>query len=117
MTPTLSLIVLRAADLEATRAFYAALGLPLAEEKHGDGPTHYSCDLGGTVLEVYPGTAGTAPPRSAGGAVMLGFRVASLDEALARLAAPVASGPRPGPWGRRAVVLDPDGRAVELSEG
>jgi catechol 2,3-dioxygenase-like lactoylglutathione lyase family enzyme len=117
--PTLTLIVLRAADLEATRAFYLALGLPLAEERHGNGPLHYSADLGGTVLEIYPGRPGSAPDRGSGGATLHGFRVASLGAALAALealGAPVVTPPRPSPWDLRAVVLDPDGRAVELSE-
>ncbi len=50
---------------------------------------------------------------------MLGFRVASLEpalEALEPLGVRILTPPRTTPWGRRAVVQDPDGRAVEISE-
>lgn len=116
----LSLLVLRSSKMEACRAFYEALGLGFQQEQHGQGPVHHSCDLGGVVLEIYPATAdGMAPARLASGAVMPGLRVENLDKVMQRLAtlgAPIVSPAKISPWGRRAVVLDPDGRAVELSE-
>ena len=105
--------------MEATLAFYRALGLAFTEEQHGNGPVHHSCDMGGTVLEIYPGTDGNAPDRRAGGATMLGFRVASIDATLVdlqKLGASVITPPRDSQWGRRAVVADPDGRAVEITQ-
>jgi len=47
----------------------------------------------------------------------LGFSVPSLErvlEALQALGTAVVSQPKATAWGRRAVVQDPDGRAVEL---
>lgn len=38
--PSLSLLVLRAADVERTRGFYEALGLVFTREQHGSGPVH-----------------------------------------------------------------------------
>ncbi len=117
--PHLNLIVLRAADLETTCAFYLTLGVLLIAEQHGAGPLHYSCDLGGTVLEIYPGATGSAPRRTCAGATLHGFRVASLSSTLAALealGAKVVTPPHSSAWGRRAVLLDPDGRAVELTE-
>jgi lactoylglutathione lyase len=117
--PTLSLIVLRTAKLDPLLAFYRALGMEFVQEQHGVGPVHYSCQLGCTVLEIYPGVDGAAPPRQNGGATMLGFRVVSLDASLAaltQLGAQVVTPPRDSPWGRRAVVMDLDGRAVELTQ-
>ncbi len=31
-------------------------GLPVREEKHGNGPAHYSCIIDMVVLEIYPET-------------------------------------------------------------
>jgi catechol 2,3-dioxygenase-like lactoylglutathione lyase family enzyme len=47
---SLDLVVLYAADLEASQRFYATLGLVLTREQHGRGPVHYSAQLDGTVL-------------------------------------------------------------------
>lgn len=114
-----SLIVLRAADLDASLAFYQALGLTFQEEQHGRGPLHYSTQCGSLVLEIYPGKPGAAPPRLAAGATMLGFAVSDLGEALARvsgLGAKIITPLQETEWGLRAVAADPDGRAVELSQ-
>jgi predicted enzyme related to lactoylglutathione lyase len=105
--------------MEAMLAFYQSLGVSFTQEQHGAGPVHHSCDLGGTVLEIYPGSEGKAPNRKAGGATMLGFRVPSVDTVLAALAqsgAPLVTPPKDQQSGRRAVVADPDGRAVEISQ-
>ena len=51
--PSIHLIVLKCARLDRSRAFYAALGLQPMPEQHGTGPVHYSCTLGGVVLELY----------------------------------------------------------------
>ena len=53
-TPRADLIVLRCADLEASRAFYEALGLEVIAEQHGNGPRHFSVQPGQLVLELYP---------------------------------------------------------------
>ena len=114
-----SLLVLRASDLEKSLAFYGAIGLIFTQEQHGSGPVHFACAIGGTVMEIYPGEPGTAPERKSGGATMVGFSVQALDETLKMLAelgySPIAP-PKDSAWGRRAAVLDPDGRAVELNE-
>ena len=124
----LGLIVLRASDLQHTLAFYALLGLDFVPEKHGNGPTHYACTLtesgqaptSGLVIEIYLGQAGVAPTPKTAGATMLGFQVASLDQTLAQLTnfgavllSPLHSTTN---YGCRAVVQDPDGRAIELTE-
>jgi predicted enzyme related to lactoylglutathione lyase len=117
--PSLGLLVLRTAKMEASLAFFRAIGLVLTEEQHGSGPVHYSCSIGDTVLEIYPGEAGNAPDRKSGGATMIGIVVSSVDASLSKLAdqkMTIISPPKDSAWGRRAVVLDPDGRAIELSE-
>jgi catechol 2,3-dioxygenase-like lactoylglutathione lyase family enzyme len=115
----LSLLVLRTADLARSLRFYRALGLQLVEEQHGNGPVHYACELGATVLELYPAQPGSAPDRRTGGATMLGFRVDSLSQtmqALAALDVPVLAPPSESSTRLRALVQDPDGRAVEIQE-
>lgn len=103
--------------MDATLGLYRTLGLTFTQEQHDTGPIHHSCDMGGTVLEIYPGNEGGAPDRMAGGATSLGFRVPSVDAvllALKQLGTPVITPPKDSHWGRRAVVADPDGRAVEI---
>jgi len=115
----LNLLVLRSKNVAAALEFYRAVGLAFVEEQHGSGPIHYSCELGGMVVEIYPGSDGAAPDRKVGGATTMGFSIKALDSTMATLEAlkvEVVSGAKEGPWGRRAVVLDPDGRAIDLTE-
>ena len=65
------------------------------------------------VIELYPLPADAGP---ADASTRLGFAVPDLDAVLAKLAAAVVSGPLATEWGRRAVVRDPDGRKVELTD-
>lgn len=56
----LTVLVLYVHSLELVKEFYELLGFTMAQEKHGNGPTHYSTVLKeGIVLELYP--AGTKP--------------------------------------------------------
>jgi lactoylglutathione lyase len=49
-----NLIVLKSRDIDATMKFYEFLGLHFTEEKHVDGPRHYSSVIDDVVLEIYP---------------------------------------------------------------
>lgn len=116
---TLGLVVLRTGNVDMALAFYRAIGLSFVEEKHGSGPVHYSCQVGEVVLEIYPGSPQEPRDYRSSGATMLGFNVASLDAALNKMKlinAPILTTPKTSSWGRRAVVQDPDGRAIELNE-
>jgi lactoylglutathione lyase len=118
-SPSFSLVVIRTANTEASLSFYGALGLEFAQEQHGTGPVHYSCDLGGVVLEIYPGQEGQSPEPRAGGATMLGFHVAALNEtlvALKQLNIEPKTAPKDAEWGRWVNVTDPDGRVVQLTQ-
>lgn len=95
------------------QAFYAAVGVNLLEERHGNGPLHVAAELGILALEVFDaaesglGEFGT----------VLGLPVADLDAVCARLealGAPVIRGAGLAGGKRRAVYRDPDGRAVYL---
>jgi len=100
--------VLKTPDLERMRAFYEAIGIRFTEEQHGKGPVHYAGQLGDAVLELYP----LLDSAVADTTTRLGFGVDNLNDVLRRLG--LASEPQRTEWGPRAVVHDPDGRAVEL---
>ncbi|HEX2619522.1 MAG TPA: VOC family protein [Phototrophicaceae bacterium] len=114
-----NLLVLRTADLEASLTFYRTLGLELVEEQHGTGPVHYACVLDGLVLEIYPGKPGAAPDRKQAGATVIGFQIDDLDAMVVMLQSQsviILTAPQISAWGKRAVVQDPDGRAIELNQ-
>ena len=105
--PSLSLVVLRCRDLEASRAFYELLELSFVEEKHGAGPKHYSCQLGGTVLELYPLTTEGTP------GLRLGIEVtADRHRLVSQLGARGYDVKRLSD--DRVLVVDPDGHKVEV---
>ncbi len=120
MIERIDALVLFTARLAETAAFYRAIGLPLEDERHEEGPAHLACDLGGAHVALFEAKAtGDALARGHGGSSLVGFRVPSLEEAVAAVRAAggrVEIEPQDVPWGRRAVVLDPDGRAVELNQ-
>jgi catechol 2,3-dioxygenase-like lactoylglutathione lyase family enzyme len=112
MAPSISLIVLRSSDVAAARRFYKALGLVFRAEKHGSGPEHWSCPLGETTLELYPaGAQGVTTT------LRLGLCVDDLPATLEALALIGARVDRPFDAATgSAVVIDPDGTKVELSQ-
>ncbi|MEP7284489.1 MAG: VOC family protein [Chloroflexota bacterium] len=117
--PILNLLVLRTANLDASLVFYKCLGLEFVEEQHGTGSFHYACEIGGTVIEMFPGKPGTAPDRRTAGATVLGFQVTNIDELVETLqnsGSIVLTSAQESSYGRRAVVQDPDGRAIELNQ-
>lgn len=106
----LTLLVLRCRDLEASRGFYAALGLVIVPEQHGTGPAHYSCQLGSTVLELHPASGPTSNVR-------VGVSipdVAAAIEAIRAVGGRVEREPTTEP--HTALVRDPDDNPVELSQ-
>ena len=108
--PTLTLLVLRCADLASSKAFYETLGLQWQSEQHGSGPKHWSCSLGDVVIELNPSS------EQSPSAHRLGLRVLNLDlvlEAIPRQGGVVLSHDA---GARRAVVRSPDGTKIELSE-
>jgi lactoylglutathione lyase len=110
---TLNLVVLRCSDAARAAEFYGRLGISFTLERHGSGSEHYAADLGGSVFELYPATPDG--PSTLG--TRIGFSVPSLDDVIAAYAdmpAAVVSPVKDSPWGRRAVVVDPDGHRMEL---
>ena len=111
----LNLVVIRAADTERAARFYRVLGLDFVAHRHGSGPEHLACESGPAVFEIYP----RRDDADSTAATRLGFRVARLNAVLDELRSAgvrVVSAAKASPWGRRAVVEDPDGHRVELTE-
>ncbi len=113
LLPRLNLLVLRSLDMPTAVSFYQLLGLKFKPEKHGTGPEHYSSQIGDVVLEIYPAGAVTDVDRT----TRLGFEVQELDEIVGILRANghrVFSRTQSFSLGLRSVIIDPDGRSVEL---
>ena len=111
--PQLNLIVLRSSDIDKAARFYQTIGLSFSKHAHGTGPEHYASETNGFVFEIYPQTAKSQPTTGA----RVGFKVRSVDEtvqALSQLGAVLVTPAADSEWGRRAVVKDFDGHAVEL---
>ncbi|MFN0075178.1 MAG: VOC family protein [Prosthecobacter sp.] len=112
----LTLIVIRSGHLEAMAAFYGALGVRFVRHRHGTGPEHLSAEVdGGVVFESYPRKPGDESTM----ATRIGFGVNSVDEActsVAKAGGRIVSVPKIGEWGLRAVVDDPEGHRVELTQ-
>ena len=102
----LNLLVLRCKNIESSKNFYKKLGLKFIKEQHGKGTVHYSAYVGKVVLELYPLKEGFTIEQS-----RLGFIVD--ENSLARIKNDIISEYEFN--GQRVeVVVDPDGRKVEL---
>ena len=113
--PALSLLVLRVTSLDGAATVYSALGITFDRHRHGAGPEHLAATLdNGAVLELYPrrnDADSTSHTR-------LGFAVPDTDAAFAALTATSATAATltaDSPWGRRAVIKDPDGHTIGLT--
>ncbi len=113
---SLQLVVLRTNDFERAVPFYQCLGLQLVRHKHGNGPEHFATEASTGVFELYP----LSKDGSSTLGTRIGFRVASVDAAIAQVIehspSAVITAPHDSEWGRRAVIADPDGHRVELRE-
>jgi catechol 2,3-dioxygenase-like lactoylglutathione lyase family enzyme len=110
----LNLLVLRARDPQALARFYEGLGLSFVRERHGKGPVHMACSTPGATFEIYPQTEDSATTGT-----RIGFAVDNVDASYANALGARANGlrsPADSAWGRRAVVKDPEGHIVELTE-
>jgi len=115
----LGALVIFATHMDEVVSFYRALGVPLEDETHEDGPVHQACDLGAVHFAVFPSGADAGPGSRSGRAVMPGFAVPSLGDALKHvraLGSEIVEEPTEYPWGPRFLVRDPDGRTVEVFE-
>lgn len=110
----INLIVLKTHQLIELCAFYRLFDLSFEYHQHGQGPFHYSTDIGGIVFEIYP-----LPKyiEEADITTRLGFEVENLEqliEKLLEIGVRIVSMPQVTAYGYRAIVEDPDGRKIEL---
>lgn len=113
---SLTLLVLKSRQVEHLRRFYQAVGIALVEEQHGKGPVHFAGKAGDVVIEVYPLPDDGSPVDSS---TRLGFEVdnaAAVVEALEAVGARIVTPLKDTAGGQQAVVRDPDGRAVALTQ-
>ncbi len=86
----LKLLVIRCKNIETSKQFYAQqLQVDFVQGKHGTGAVHYSTIMNGVVFELYPLQENQSLDNT-----RLGFEVKNIAE--------------------HCVVVDPDGRNVEL---
>jgi lactoylglutathione lyase len=108
------LLVLRTSDTKRLAEFYVLFDLTFEYHKHGNSPYHYSASIGQTVLEIYPLAKGQT---EADKNLRLGFGIDNFDaviEKLKILKVPFSMEPTQTDFGFMAVVVDPDGRKIEL---
>jgi lactoylglutathione lyase len=114
-SPALNLVVIRSPDIDKSAAFYTALGIRFSKHSHGKGPEHYASEDGPLTFEIYP-QINSAPVTTG---TRLGFKVSNVDALLPLLVereGKIVSTAQDSPWGRRAVVTDPSGHKVELTQ-
>ncbi len=112
---SLNLVVIRVPDLEQAADFYSGLDLKFTKHAHGKGPEHYAAELGTSVFEIYPRASDSDSTQP----VRLGFQVTSAEESLRKLEAKggkLISPLKDSPWGLRAVIDDPFGHRIEVTQ-
>lgn len=110
----LKLIVVRTTNPEKLAGFYTLLGLFFDYHKHGNSPYHYSTAIGSTVLEIYPLAKGQD---NADNHLRLGLSIEDFDKKIILLKenqVTFSMEPVQTDFGYMAVILDPDGRKVEI---
>ncbi len=108
------LLVLRTEDLKKLAAFYSLFGLEFDYHKHGNSPFHYSAEMGQMVLEIYPLAKEQANPDLN---LRLGFAIDDFDDVILKLkenGTAFVLEPKETDFGFMTIIVDPDGRKVEL---
>lgn len=114
MSIKLNLVVIQSSNLENSVSFYQNFGLVFHKEQHGNGPVHFACEIENIVFEIYPSSTGRVDMGT-----RIGFNVIDLNQIVDTLRVKgyaIISEPKVSPWGKRAVVQDPEGHKVELLE-
>lgn len=116
---SLDALIFTSSQIKETGEFYKELGFKLVEEKHGNGPIHFACEFGGCHFAIFETKKeGRANPQEFGGSTKIGFNVDDVDtfyNKAIELGAASKLEPDNAPWGRNAVIIDPDGRTIEFN--
>lgn len=120
MIKSVNAIILKTEKVSEAHEFYAALGLPLGQSDNEEGPKHYTCEIGPIHFAIYELDPWTGPERrNKTHDTMVGFcteNIEALMKTLDAMNVKVIIPVEETEQGFRAVVLDPDGRPVELSQ-
>jgi catechol 2,3-dioxygenase-like lactoylglutathione lyase family enzyme len=114
-------IILVSPQPERAVSFYRdVLGLPLAEERHGDTQPHWGCELGDTHFAIHPAEDYPEDPATGPSPVKLAFLVFDLGRMVSWLdkcGVPLCYPPAGlGAQSLITAVRDPDGNLVELTQ-
>jgi lactoylglutathione lyase len=110
----LKLLVIRTADPKRLAEFYSLFNLAFTYHRHGNSPMHYGAAAGRVLLEIYPLSKNQRAPDLS---LRTGFKVDNFDETIMRLRKENVVfdiEPAETEFGFMAVVVDPDGRKIEL---
>jgi lactoylglutathione lyase len=110
----IKLIVIGTGDMSRLVGFYQLLGFAFDYHKHGNSPYHYGASIGEMVLEIYPLTKSQS---EADKSLRLGFGIDNFETIVQLLKendVVFASHPIETEFGFMAIVVDPDGRKIEL---
>ena len=108
------LLVLRTAYTKALVDFYSLLEFDFEYHKHPNSPYHYSASINSTIFEIYPLAKDQI---EADKNLRLGFGIENFDqviEALKIAEVTFVQEPNETDFGFMAIVLDSDGRKIEL---
>lgn len=95
--------------------FYSVLGFSFEKHAHGSGPEHYAAEGDGIVFELYPLAKDDGSTRN----TRIGFQVddaAAMIERLGQFETKMISPLKDSPWGLRAVIDDPFGHRIEITQ-
>ena len=114
-------VILVSRQAERMVQFYRdVLGVPLAEEQHGETQLHWGCELGDVHFAIHPAEDYPNDPASGPGPVKLAFMIFDLPRMIAWLdRCGVALCYPPAELGAESsvtAVRDPDGNMVELTQ-
>ncbi|MBX2989025.1 MAG: VOC family protein [Bdellovibrionaceae bacterium] len=118
MEPQLTSLIINTAHPVEMLEFYGRLGLHFETKKISKGGQCHKAFIGPVELSLFEAHAG-APFRAAPD-VQLTFRIMELDKVVRDLSlikgVECLMDPTLLPEGKKAILLDPDGRAIELIE-
>jgi len=114
MIMELNLIVIRTSDPKRLAEFYSLFNLEFTYHQHGNSPFHYGGHIGKVLLEIYPLTKGQENPDLS---LRLGLTLDDFENVIEKLRSAdvvFASGLGETEFGIMGVIIDPDGRKIEL---
>lgn len=110
----IKLLVLRTTDMQKLVNFYTLFGLTFDYHKHENSPFHYSTLIEQMVLEIYPLAKNQTEPDKN---LRLGFKIDDFDTIIEKIKIMGVSfllEPTNTEFGFMTIIIDPDGRKIEL---